>query len=52
MIMDMETQRPKGYGYVEFNDRASLLSALQMNGEQLHKRNIRINVAEGRKFIP
>lgn len=46
--MDTDTQRPKGYGYVDFLDRESLLSALSMNGESLQKRLIRINVAEGR----
>jgi translation initiation factor 4B len=46
--MDLDTQRPKGYGYVEFLDRESLLSALSMDGESLQKRNIKINIAEGR----
>jgi translation initiation factor 4B len=27
LIMDLDTQRPKGYGYVDFVDRESLLSA-------------------------
>lgn len=44
--MDIQTNRPKGYGYVEFIDRESLVEAIKMNGESLHKRNVRINVAE------
>jgi translation initiation factor 4B len=47
MVMDMQTQRPKGYGYVEFEDRQGLVNALKMNGESLQNRQVRINVAEG-----
>jgi translation initiation factor 4B len=49
MVVDMATQKPKGYGYVEFEDRDGLFNALQMNGESLMNRNVRVNVAEGRK---
>ena len=44
--MDLATNRPKGYGYVEFLDRDSLIGAVQMDGESLQKRSVRINVAE------
>ncbi|KAJ2999748.1 hypothetical protein HDV02_001991 [Globomyces sp. JEL0801] len=46
LIVDMQTQRSKGYGYVEFEDRESLVSAIQMNGETLMNRSVRLNVAE------
>lgn len=47
--MDIATNRPKGYGYVEFLDRDSLIGAVQMDGESLQKRSVRINVAERKK---
>lgn len=45
MVMDRETQRPKGFGYVEFEDRASLMQALEANGVDLDGRQIRVDVA-------
>ena len=44
--MDLNTNKPKGYGYIEFLDRDSLIAAVQMDGESLQKRSVRINVAE------
>ncbi|KAJ3330708.1 hypothetical protein HDU91_003514, partial [Kappamyces sp. JEL0680] len=46
LISDPDTGKPKGFGYVEFMDRESLVSAIGMSGESLHKRSIRINYAE------
>lgn len=37
--------RPKGFGYVEFGDRQSLVDALNLNGTSLQGRNVRIDVA-------
>ena len=48
--MDLKTNTPKGFGYVEFLDRDSLIGALKMNGESLQKRTVRINYAERKKF--
>lgn len=41
--------RPKGFGYVEFNTKEGLIAAMELNGSQLSGRNVRINVAEPRK---
>lgn len=41
--------RPKGFGYVEFNTKEGLIAAIELNGAQLSGRNVRINVAEPRK---
>ena len=49
--MDIATNRPKGYGYVEFLDRDSLIGAVQMDGESLQKRSVRINVAERKDHV-
>ncbi|KAI8917236.1 hypothetical protein DFJ77DRAFT_459674 [Powellomyces hirtus] len=38
--------KPKGFGYVEFEDRDSLVEALKLSGESVMRRNIRIDVAE------
>lgn len=47
MIMDIATNKPKGFGYVEFDDRDSLVAAIAMDGESLMNRAVRLNVAEG-----
>ncbi|KAI8988271.1 hypothetical protein BDF20DRAFT_854780 [Mycotypha africana] len=39
-------ERPKGFGYVEFEDLDSLKSALELSGENVQGRNIRVMVAE------
>ncbi|KAJ3183090.1 hypothetical protein HDU87_007512 [Geranomyces variabilis] len=38
--------KPKGFGYVEFEDRASLVEAMKLSGESVMRRAIRIDVAE------
>ncbi|KAJ3326022.1 hypothetical protein HDV06_002407 [Boothiomyces sp. JEL0866] len=52
MIMDIATNKPKGFGYVEFDDRDSLVAAIAMDGESLMNRAVRLNVAEGSKSRP
>jgi translation initiation factor 4B len=52
LITDAETKRLKGYGYVEFEDRNSLVAALNRNGYTLSSRMLRVNVAEGAKSRP
>uniref|UniRef100_A0A915JUZ0 RRM domain-containing protein n=1 Tax=Romanomermis culicivorax TaxID=13658 RepID=A0A915JUZ0_ROMCU len=44
LIRDKETDKFKGYGYIEFEDNESLEAALQMNGAK-----IRVDVATGRR---
>jgi translation initiation factor 4B len=46
LVRDREQDRPKGFGYVEFNTREGLVAALDLNGSQLAGRNVRISVAE------
>lgn len=46
--MDKETDRFKGFGYVEFNSLKDLEMALSMNGEvSVEGHIIKIDVAEG-----
>lgn len=42
--------KPKGFGYAEFGSLEGLKSALTLNGSQFQGRNIRISVADPRKF--
>lgn len=49
LMMDRAENKPRGYGYVEFEDLDSLKQATEMSGGVLAGRNIRITVAE-RKF--
>ena len=38
----------QGFGYVEFEDRESLVSALDFDGAQFGDRNLKVNVSKGR----
>lgn len=38
--------QPKGFGYVEFMDRESLMEAIDANGSELGNRIIRVDVSE------
>eukprot|EP00123_Amoebidium_parasiticum_P017044 comp23686_c0_seq1/m.40645 comp23686_c0_seq1/g.40645 ORF comp23686_c0_seq1/g.40645 comp23686_c0_seq1/m.40645 type:complete len:537 (-) comp23686_c0_seq1:574-2184(-) len=47
-VKDRESGKPKGFGYVEFGDRESLVKALTFNGQDLMGRNVRIDVSESK----
>lgn len=49
ILVDPQTGKPKGFGYVEFEEREDLVAAVAMSGESLMNRNVRVNVAEGSK---
>jgi RNA recognition motif-containing protein len=50
VIMDRETGRSKGFGFVEMANNAEAEEAIQsMNGRNLSGRTIRVNQAEERK---
>ena len=51
IIEDKELNKPKGFGYAEFASLEGLKQALTLNGSQFQGRNIRISVADPRKFI-
>lgn len=43
--LQMEMGRSKGFGYVEFGDKQSLIDALELNGETFCNRKIRVDIA-------
>ncbi|KAL0088323.1 hypothetical protein F4703DRAFT_1845536 [Phycomyces blakesleeanus] len=45
-ILRDRDERSKGFGYVEFEDLDSLKGALELSGESLQNRSIRVNIAE------
>jgi len=49
LIMDREQNRPKGYGYVEFQDLESLTAALKLDSNFLEERRIRLDVADAKQ---
>ena len=50
IIEDKMEMKPKGFGYAEFATLNGLKQALTLNGSQFQGRNIRISVADPRKF--
>jgi len=49
MMRDKETDKFKGFCYVEFEDIESLVQALDIDGAKFENREIRVNVADGKK---
>jgi cold-inducible RNA-binding protein len=50
VIIDRETGRSKGFGFVEFANEADAQNAVtQMNGQDLDGRSLRVNEAEDRR---
>lgn len=48
VILDRESGRSRGFGFVSFADTESATSALAMDGQELKGRSIRVNYAEER----
>ena len=50
VILDRETKRSRGFGFVTFDDDASADNAIAaMNGSELEGRRIQVNVAQNRQ---
>lgn len=45
---DFETDRPRGYAYVEFDNREALVRALELDGQSADGRSVKIDVASAR----
>jgi translation initiation factor 4B len=51
LVRDKLNDRPKGFGYVEFNTKEGLIAATELNGVNVCGRNIRVSIARPRKKI-
>lgn len=51
IVEDKAERKPKGFGYAEFSSLEGIKKALTFNNTQFQGRNIRVSVAEPRKFI-
>jgi RNA recognition motif-containing protein len=50
LIMDRDTRRPKGFGFVEYNTQADAEKAIQMfNDYELDGRRLTVNIARPRE---
>ena len=49
VIMDRETQKSKGFGFVTFTTPESAQKALEMSGKEVDGRTIVVNIAKPRE---
>jgi len=50
IVMDRETGRPRGFGFVEMGSDSEAQAAMQaMDGQSLDGRNLKVNVAKPRE---
>lgn len=48
LIKDRDTGRPKGFGFVEFQDAAAAQQALSLDGKEFQERALKVSMARER----
>ena len=49
LIMDRETGRPRGFGFVEMDEADAINAISALDGKEVDGRNLRVNKAEPKK---
>lgn len=50
LVFDRESGKPKGYGFAEYQDQETAMSAMRnLNGRELHGRSLRVDHATSEK---
>ncbi len=49
VIMDRNTEKSKGFGFVTFADEESAQKALEMDGKEVEERTLVVNIAKPRE---
>lgn len=49
LIVDKETGRKKGFGFITYVDQQSAEKAIKMNGSAYEGRNIKVNLAQDKR---
>ena len=49
IIMDRETGRSKGFGFVEMSSEDANKAVSELDGQEIEGRNLRVNLAEGKR---
>jgi cleavage stimulation factor subunit 2 len=53
LVTDRESGKPKGYGFCEYGDGATAMSAMRnLNGREVNGRNLRVDFADGGEKQP
>lgn len=52
LVTDRETGKPRGFGFVQMEDKGALAAIEALNGKELGGRNLRINEARERSERP
>lgn len=48
LIMDRETGRPRGFGFVEMDDSSAIAAIKALDGHSMDGRNLKVNEAQDR----
>merc|ERR1712137_574626 len=52
ILTDAYTKQPKGYAYIEFKEKSSVVNALELNETLLHNRQIKVVTKRSNVSLP